>query len=168
MLTYSYIHYSKWRAPNPFYASGCCFALPAVYHHGPCIRRVASFYPPQEGQERRGVLRHPVVWPGCELELPHLPLLAGAVLNGEAEERSAATAAYTVVPVGLRNQTSLTLKSANVLTQYVASSTVSSRVTWMRPYVSVPLVGQYWSHFTCRGEKYQISLAGNTRTRSAQ
>lgn len=50
----------------------------------------------------------------------------------------------------------LTLKSANVLTQYVASSTVSSSVTWMRPYVSVPLVGQYWSHFTCSGEKYHM------------
>lgn len=37
----------------------------------------------------------------------------------------------------------LTLKSENVLTQYVANSTVSSRETWMRPYVSVPLVGQY-------------------------
>lgn len=50
----------------------------------------------------------------------------------------------------------LTLKSANVLTQYVASSTVSSSVTWMRPYVSVALVGQYWSHFTCSREKYHI------------
>lgn len=51
----------------------------------------------------------------------------------------------------------LTLKSANVLTQYVASSTVSSSVTWMRPYVSVALVGQYWSHFTCSGETRSIT-----------
>lgn len=63
----------------------CCF-LPAVYHHGPCIWRIASFHPSQEGQERSGVLRNPVVWPGRELELPHLSLLAGAVLNMVVEK----------------------------------------------------------------------------------
>lgn len=64
----------------------CCFS-PAVYHHGPCIWRIARFHPSEEGQERSGVLRHPVVWPGRELELPHLPLLAGAVLKMEIGER---------------------------------------------------------------------------------
>lgn len=57
-----------------------CFS-PAVYHHGPCVWRIARFHPPEEGQEGGGVLGHPVVWPGCGLELPHLPLLAGAVLK---------------------------------------------------------------------------------------
>lgn len=57
-----------------------CFS-PAVYHHGPCVWRIARFHPPEEGQEGGGVLGHPVVWPGRELELPHLPLLAGAVLK---------------------------------------------------------------------------------------
>lgn len=42
-----------------------------------------------------------------------------------------------------------TLKSAKVLTQYEASSTVSSTETCMRPYVSVPRLGQYWSHLFC-------------------
>ncbi|TNN77485.1 hypothetical protein EYF80_012299 [Liparis tanakae] len=32
---------------------------------------------------------------------------------------------------------------ANVRTPYVASSTVSSMVTWIIPYVSVPRLGQY-------------------------
>lgn len=62
----------------------CCF-LPAVHHHGPRVWRIASFHPSEEGQERSGVLGHPVVRPGRELELPHLSLLAGAVLNTEAE-----------------------------------------------------------------------------------
>lgn len=57
-----------------------CFS-PAVYHHGPRVWRIARFHPPEEGQEGGGVLGHPVVWPGRELELPHLPLLAGAVLQ---------------------------------------------------------------------------------------
>lgn len=42
-----------------------------------------------------------------------------------------------------------TLCREKVLTQKVASSIVSSRVTWMKPYVSVPRLGQYWSHLTC-------------------
>lgn len=62
----------------------CCF-LPAVYHHGPCVWRIASFHAPQEGQERSGVLWYPMVWPGCELELPHLSLLTGAILKVEME-----------------------------------------------------------------------------------
>ena len=61
--------------------------LPAVYHHGPRIWRIAGFHPSQEGQERGGVLRYPVVRPGCELELPHLSLLTGAVLNVDTEGR---------------------------------------------------------------------------------
>lgn len=36
-----------------------------------------------------------------------------------------------------------TLCKENVRTQNVASSMVSSSVTWMKPYVSVPLLGQY-------------------------
>lgn len=63
----------------------CCF-LPAVYHHGPCVWRIASFHPSQEGQERSGVLWYPVVWPGRKLELPHLSLLTGAVLNMQVEK----------------------------------------------------------------------------------
>lgn len=39
-----------------------------------------------------------------------------------------------------------TLCKEKVRTQKVASSMVSSRVTWVMPYVSVPRLGQYWSH----------------------
>lgn len=39
-----------------------------------------------------------------------------------------------------------TLCKEKVRTQKVASSIVSSRVTWVIPYVSVPRLGQYWSH----------------------
>lgn len=31
---------------------------------------------------------------------------------------------------------------------------MSSSVTWIRPYVSDPLLGQYWSHFTCKHTRY--------------
>lgn len=54
---------------------------PAVHHHGSGVRRVAGFDPAQEGQERRGMFRDAVIRPRRELELPHLSLLAGAVLN---------------------------------------------------------------------------------------
>lgn len=43
--------------------------------------------------------------------------------------------------------TEFTLCREKVRTQKVASSIVSSRVTWIVPYVSVPRLGQYWSHF---------------------
>lgn len=64
-----------------------CGFLPAVHHHGPRVRRIAGLHPSEEGQEQGGVLGHPVVRPGRELELPHLPLLAGAVLVVETETR---------------------------------------------------------------------------------
>lgn len=77
---------------------------PAVHHHGPCVWGIARFHPPEEGQEGGGVLGHPVVWPGRELELPHFPLLAGAVLKkqglngGERGQRAAEGAAATWHP----------------------------------------------------------------------
>lgn len=48
-----------------------------------------------------------------------------------------------------------TLCKEKVRTQKVASSMVSSRVTWVMPYVSVPRLGQYWSHFIwiCKHEE---------------
>lgn len=67
------------------FAEPCCF-LPAVYHHGPCIWRIASFHPSQEGQERSGVFWYPMVWPCSELELPHLSLFTGAILDVEMRE----------------------------------------------------------------------------------
>lgn len=72
-------------------------AVPAVHHDGPSIRGVAGFHPPEEGQEGRGVLGHAVVGPRCELELPHLALLAGAVLQG----RSTGSGAAAPKPAGL-------------------------------------------------------------------
>lgn len=94
-----------------------CRLLPAVHHHGPRVRGIARLHPSQEGQEQGGVLGHPVVRPGRELELPHLPLLAGAVLEAES-------GGGVRLVVGLRLLTHLwggvvvpTLNSANVLTQ---------------------------------------------------
>lgn len=61
---------------------------------------------------------------------------------------------------------SLTLCREKVRTQKVASSMVSKSVTWIIPYVSVPLLGQYWSHFICGGwgnvsipDVFQVGLA---------
>lgn len=68
--------------PEAVLVSLCGF-LPAVHHHGPRVWRIAGLHPSQEGQEQGGVFGHPVVRPGRELELPHLPLLAGAVLEVE-------------------------------------------------------------------------------------
>ena len=49
--------------------------------HGSCIWRVAGLNPPEEGQEGRRVLGHPVVRPGRELEVTNLTLLIGAALD---------------------------------------------------------------------------------------
>ena len=49
--------------------------------HGSCIWRVAGLNPPKEGQEGCGVFGHPVVRPGCELEVTNLTLLIGAALD---------------------------------------------------------------------------------------
>lgn len=46
-----------------------------------------------------------------------------------------------------------TLCKEKVRTQKVASSMVSSRVTWVIPYVSVPRLGQYWSHLICKSRR---------------
>ena len=63
-----------------------------MHDHGARVWRVAGLHPPQESQEWRRVLGHPVVWPRRELELPHLALLAGAVLG--ATETLPVTAAH--------------------------------------------------------------------------
>lgn len=70
------------------FAKPCCF-VPAVHHHGPRIWGIASFHSSEEGKKRSGVFRYPVVRPGGELELPHLSLFTGAVLNMEMREGNA-------------------------------------------------------------------------------
>ena len=55
-------------------------APPAVHHHGSGVGGVAGLDSPEEGQDGGGVLRHAVVGPRHELELPHLSLFTGAVL----------------------------------------------------------------------------------------
>lgn len=53
----------------------------------------------------------------------------------------------------------LTLCREKVRTQKVASSMVSSRVTWVMPYVSVPRLGQYWSHLIWKvGQRASVSV----------
>lgn len=48
--------------------------LPAVHHHRTGVGRCGSFHPPDEGQQPGGVIGHPVVGPGREVELTHLML----------------------------------------------------------------------------------------------
>lgn len=48
--------------------------LPAVDHHGAGVRRGGGLHSPDEGQQAGGVIRHPVLRPGGEVELPHLVL----------------------------------------------------------------------------------------------
>jgi len=51
-----------------------------VDHHGASVEGAAGLHPAEEGQGGGGVLWDTVVRPGQELELFHLPPLAGAVL----------------------------------------------------------------------------------------
>ncbi|TNN76243.1 hypothetical protein EYF80_013531 [Liparis tanakae] len=48
--------------------------LPAVHHHGARVRRCRGFHSSYESQQSGGVIRHPVLRPGCEVELAHLML----------------------------------------------------------------------------------------------
>lgn len=64
------------------FAKPRCF-VPAVHHHGPRVWRIASFHSSEESEKRSGVFWYPVVRPGGELELPHLSLFTGAILNME-------------------------------------------------------------------------------------
>lgn len=59
-----------------------------MHHDGTSVWGVAGFHPSQEGQERGGVLGHAVVRPRRELELPHLALLTGAVLQDKGPPAS--------------------------------------------------------------------------------
>lgn len=64
----------------PLEVKGAVLAVPAVNRDGSSVRGVAGFDPSEEVEERGGILRHTVVWPGCKLELTHLPPLAAAAL----------------------------------------------------------------------------------------
>ena len=44
---------------------------PAVDHHGALGGLVLFLYSPVEGQDGSGVVRHPMIRPGCEVELGH-------------------------------------------------------------------------------------------------
>lgn len=44
-------------------------------NHGSRIWRIAGLDPAKEGQEGGGMFRHPVVWPGCKLEVTDFTLL---------------------------------------------------------------------------------------------
>lgn len=53
---------------------------------GSGVGRVAGLYSAKEGQEGGGVLGNTVVRPRRELELTHLPLLTGAVLQQDKKQ----------------------------------------------------------------------------------
>lgn len=121
-----------------------------MHYDWPCIRRITGFNPAQEGQEGCGVFWYTMIGPRCELELTDLPLLTAATLHTHQREHEwGSKATYNIYTGQLASVCVFTLNSANVLTQYAASSTVSSTETCMRPYVSVPRLGQYWSHLFC-------------------
>lgn len=48
--------------------------LPAVDHHRASVRRRRGFHSSYKGQQSSGVIGHPVLRPGCEVELTHLVL----------------------------------------------------------------------------------------------
>lgn len=72
-------------------------ASPAVGDNGSSVWWVAGLHPPQEGQERGGVLRHSVVRPRRELELPHFPLLARAILGAGQDGQIASLVSWPVI-----------------------------------------------------------------------
>lgn len=156
---YSCIHYSKWREQNQFHAWGC-FPCGHVVSHLQCT----TMGPASGGLHDFTRLRKARKGVGC----------SGTPWSGQAVNWNCLTSLFSLEPfwrrtLGCEGEVSvllwrrlrcdfrrlLTLKRESVLTQYVASSTVSNSVTWMRPYVSVPLVGQYWSHFTWSGDGLQ-------------
>lgn len=93
-----------------------------MYHHGPCIWRIASFHPSQEGQEWSGVLWYPMVRPGRELELPHLSLFTGAVLSMEMNKGKWFAA------LCLRNWSQKTLFTGSYFEKCKCPDTVSSQL----------------------------------------
>ena len=62
-------------------AAGAADASTAVYHHGAAVGGREVAHPPQEEQEGRWVVGHPVVGPRSELELPQLASLVTASLR---------------------------------------------------------------------------------------
>jgi len=46
--------------------------LPAVDHHGALGRLVLVLHSSVEGQDGCGIVRHPMIRPGCKVELSHL------------------------------------------------------------------------------------------------
>lgn len=134
---YSCIHYSKWREQNQFHAWGC-FPCGHVVSHLQCT----TMGPASGGLHDFTRLRKARKGVGC----------SGTPWSGQAVNWNCLTSLFSLEPfwrctferegeVSVRlwqrlrcdTRRLLTLKRENVLTQYVASSTVSNSVTWMRP-----------------------------------
>lgn len=134
---YSCIHYSKWREQNQFHAWGC-FPCDHVVSHLQCT----TMGPASGGLHDFTRLRKARKGVGC----------SGTPWSGQAVNWNCLTSLFSLEPFWRRglgwrersvcgrggschviSELLLTLKRENVLTQYVASSTVSNSVTWMRP-----------------------------------
>lgn len=50
------------------------WTLPAVDHHRASVRRCRGFHSSYKGQQSGGVIGHPMLRPGCKVELTHLML----------------------------------------------------------------------------------------------
>lgn len=57
--------------------------LPAVDHHRAGVRGCRGFHSSYKGQQSSGVIGHPVLRPGCKVELTHLMLSRVSSLSPE-------------------------------------------------------------------------------------
>lgn len=138
---YSCIHYSKWREQNQFHAWGCfhetilfltCSVPPWALHLEDCT--ISPFWgrPGTEWGARapRGLARP---WTGTASPPSSRWSRSEDGDWGKVSLRQDTNTTVRLKWLWWDIQMLLTLKSENVRTQYVASSTVSNRVTWMRP-----------------------------------
>lgn len=64
-----------------------CVCVPAVGDDGPSVRGITGFDPAEEVEEWRWIFRNTMIWPGSELELPHLSTLTAATLKKKMKKK---------------------------------------------------------------------------------
>lgn len=68
-----------------FQTPALSITLPAVDHHRAGVRRSGGFHSADKGQQSGGVIRHPVLRPGREVELTHLVLCSVSSLYAKTQ-----------------------------------------------------------------------------------
>ena len=111
------------------------FHSPAVYNHGSWVWRRHGFNTTHKQQQWRWVIRHPVVWPGRELELANFTLLSTTVLwnkkhqiNGLVQERHNSIANVLELHLSCTNPSKCHQKKLEF--------------SWDKPYIT--LTGELW------------------------